>query len=66
MGSQEALYCGVPRLGIPLFADQTNNIRSAERMGLAVKVAYKDINKDTILAAALKLLEDPMLVVLTA
>ncbi|XP_063902949.1 UDP-glycosyltransferase UGT5-like [Zophobas morio] len=60
MGSQEALYCGVPRLGIPLFADQTNNIRSAERMGLAVKVAYKDINKDTILAAALKLLEDPM------
>jgi glucuronosyltransferase len=59
MGSQEAVYCGVPRLGIPLFADQVNNIRAAEKMGLAVKVEYKEINKQTILTAARKLLEDP-------
>ncbi|XP_044255719.1 UDP-glucosyltransferase 2-like [Tribolium madens] len=59
MGSQEAVYCGVPRLGIPLFADQDNNIRASERMGLSIKVAYNDISKKTILEASKKLLEDP-------
>lgn len=59
MGTQEAIYCGVPQLGIPLFADQDLNIRAYETMGLAIKVAYEDITKESILTAATKLLEDP-------
>nr|QIK00371.1 UDP-glycosyltransferase [Xylotrechus quadripes] len=59
MGSQEAIYCGVPRLGIPLFGDQVVNIKQSERLGIAAKVAYEDISKGTILAAATKLLNDP-------
>lgn len=58
MGTQEAIYCGVPRIGIPIFADQELNIENSERMGLAIKVAYDRITKDTVLSAARKLLED--------
>lgn len=59
MGTQEAIYCGVPRVGIPIFADQELNIQQSEAMGLAVKVLYKDIAKETILRAAELLLGDP-------
>jgi glucuronosyltransferase len=59
LGAQEAIYCNVPRLGIPFFGDQEKNIGSAEKMGVAVKLAYDDINKNTILTAIKKILEDP-------
>ncbi|XP_068906136.1 UDP-glucosyltransferase 2-like isoform X3 [Tenebrio molitor] len=60
LSDQESVYCGVPRLGIPIFSDQFNNIRAAEKMGLAIKVAYHEIGKEKILKAARKLLEDPV------
>lgn len=59
MGSQEAIYCGIPRIGIPLFADQEANILQSERMGTLIKVNYEDISKRTIFEAAKKLLDDP-------
>lgn len=59
MGTQEAVYCGIPRIGIPIFADQELNIENSEKMGLAIKVAYNKITKETVLNAARKLLEDP-------
>lgn len=58
-GTQESIQCGVPRIGMPIFADQELNIQHAEQMGVAIKVAYKDISKETFLNAAKKLLEDP-------
>lgn len=59
MGNQEAVYCGVPMLGIPIFADQYFNIQNSIDKNLALKVNYEDITKDTILEASRKLLEDP-------
>ncbi|KAI7815544.1 UDP-glucuronosyltransferase [Rhyzopertha dominica] len=59
MGTQEAVYCGVPTIGIPIFADQMNNVRNCETRGLAIEVPYEEIRKDRVLVAARKLLEDP-------
>lgn len=59
MGSQEAIYCAVPLLGIPIFGDQKLNINNFENQGFAIQVPYDDISKDTILKAAKKLLQDP-------
>ncbi|XP_066150075.1 UDP-glucosyltransferase 2-like isoform X2 [Euwallacea fornicatus] len=59
MGTQEAIYCGVPVLGIPIFADQSLNIKYAETVGYAIMVDYEDISKERLLGAARKLLEDP-------
>lgn len=60
MGSQEAMYCGVPRLGIPIFADQELNIKQAENMGQAIKVDFEEISKEKILNAAKELLYNPV------
>ncbi|KAF2882089.1 hypothetical protein ILUMI_24092 [Ignelater luminosus] len=59
MGTQEAIYCGIPRLGIPLFADQLLNLKASEAMGLAISVDYNEITKENVLNAAKTLLEDP-------
>lgn len=58
MGTQEAIYCGVPMLGIPLFGDQSLNIKQAEHMGFAIRISYDEITKDAILNAAKKLLHE--------
>lgn len=59
MGTQEAVYCGVPTIGIPIFADQMNNVRNCEAKGLSIEVPYQDITKDNILNAARRLLDEP-------
>ncbi|KAJ8976653.1 hypothetical protein NQ317_010368 [Molorchus minor] len=60
MGGQEAVYCGVPRLGIPLFGDQIVNVKLAENMGLAVKLDLESITKKSALDALNKMLNNPM------
>uniref|UniRef100_A0AAR5PJR7 UDP-glucuronosyltransferase n=1 Tax=Dendroctonus ponderosae TaxID=77166 RepID=A0AAR5PJR7_DENPD len=59
MGTQEAVYCGIPVLGIPIFADQSLNIKYTEAMGFGIMVDYEKITKETLVIAAGKLLEDP-------
>ncbi|CAG9764168.1 unnamed protein product [Ceutorhynchus assimilis] len=58
MGTQEAIFCAVPILGIPLYADQHSNIKKAESMGLALAIDYDDISKKSILEATKKLLNN--------
>ncbi|KRT85103.1 glucuronosyltransferase, partial [Oryctes borbonicus] len=55
MGTLEAIHCGVPVLGIPMFADQKLNIRTSAARGFATYVSYENITEESI-SEALNLL----------
>ncbi|XP_063221113.1 UDP-glycosyltransferase UGT5-like [Bacillus rossius redtenbacheri] len=59
MGSMEAAYFGVPMVAMPLFGDQHLNVRSFVEEGIAVKLDYSTISKDSLLAALRTVLDDP-------
>nr|XP_008191746.2 PREDICTED: UDP-glucuronosyltransferase 2B15-like [Tribolium castaneum] len=58
LGSQEAVYCAIPRIGIPFFDDQELNIVTSEKLGIAKKLSYGHINKNTLLNTITELFED--------
>lgn len=59
MGTQEAIYCGIPILGIPMFADQFLNAKQSVAIGISKLVQYESITKESFLDAAKTLLERP-------
>lgn len=59
MGTMEAVYNGVPMVGIPLFGDQFHNVKNFEEEGIAVKVDYTSITKEKVLKALREVLENP-------
>lgn len=48
IGTQEAIFHGVPIIGIPLFGDQYNNLLLAEQAGLGRILFYHDINVENL------------------
>lgn len=58
MGSQEAINCGVPILGIPLFADQALNLAELKKRGVVKIIKYNDFNEVTIFNAINNMLND--------
>ncbi|XP_017761425.1 PREDICTED: UDP-glucuronosyltransferase 2C1-like [Eufriesea mexicana] len=56
LGSQEAVYCGVPILGIPLFGDQHLNMAYFVKKGLAVKLDYRQLSYEPVSNALNELL----------
>ncbi|KAL3289118.1 hypothetical protein HHI36_003558 [Cryptolaemus montrouzieri] len=58
-GTTEAVYHGVPMLGIPFFADQKFNIGSMSEVGLAVTLDVDRITEQTFYAALEELLTNP-------
>ncbi|XP_065219662.1 uncharacterized protein LOC135845126 [Planococcus citri] len=57
LGLNEAIYEGVPVLGIPMFHDQTLNLRSLRAYGAAEILDYSDINNDTVLTKIMQVLQ---------
>nr|WHM27959.1 UDP-glycosyltransferase family 466 member D1 [Frankliniella occidentalis] len=51
MGTLEALHCGVPMLGIPLFADQGVNMDMYKGLGVADYVNRLTMTRESFLAA---------------
>lgn len=48
LGSTEAVYHGVPIIGIPFFGDQHLNIKRASNAGWAITLNYKNITTESV------------------
>ena len=59
LSSQEAVYHGVPLLGIPLFGDQDGNMRQAQAHGFALTMELKYISEEMILEKIEEILNNP-------
>lgn len=49
LGTTEAIYHGVPIVGMPVFADQPVNADAIERKGFGVQLQYSDLTKEVLL-----------------
>ena len=58
MSTQEAIYHGVPVVGIPLFMDQDTNMMLAEAKGFAKKLELLTLDEETLLSAINGVLND--------
>ncbi|XP_063045048.1 UDP-glucuronosyltransferase 2A2-like [Engraulis encrasicolus] len=58
-GVQEAIYHGVPVVGIPLFFDQHDNLLRLQKRGAAQVITLAMLNKDSFLQALQEVLHVP-------
>lgn len=58
IGTQEAIFHGVPLVGIPIYADQYNNLLQAEKLGFGKILQYRDINEDNLRKSLHEVLKD--------
>ena len=58
-GIYEAIYHGVPMVGIPMFADQPYNIAHMEAKGAAVKVSLNTMTSADLLSALRAVINEP-------
>ncbi|KAJ6630489.1 UDP-glucuronosyltransferase 2B10, partial [Pseudolycoriella hygida] len=55
----EALYHGVPLVGIPMLGDQPSNMLKAERKGYAISLDFNTLTEEILLNAINKAIDDP-------
>ncbi|KAK4877712.1 hypothetical protein RN001_010218 [Aquatica leii] len=55
----EAVYHGIPLLGIPVFGDQAKNLNLAEKGGYGLSVPYNRLSEETLTDAINQLLKNP-------
>ncbi|XP_075223753.1 UDP-glycosyltransferase UGT5-like isoform X2 [Lycorma delicatula] len=58
LGTSEAVFCGVPILGIPMYGDQHTNVRAVEASGAAIYLAYNKLTKESFYNALTSLISD--------
>ena len=59
LGLQEALYHGIPVIGIPFFGDQASNVEIFSKLNMLIKMEYEKISEDKLDKAIDSLLHDP-------
>ncbi|XP_039757363.1 uncharacterized protein LOC120631751 [Pararge aegeria] len=57
LGTTEAMYHGVPIVGLPIYGDQSTNAAAIEESGLGVQTSLDLISKEYILEKFLKVLD---------
>jgi glucuronosyltransferase len=55
----EAVYAGVPMVGIPMYGDQFMNIKAILIAKMGVSLDYRDISKDNVLKALRTVMDEP-------
>ncbi|GAB0093834.1 UDP-glucuronosyltransferase [Sergentomyia squamirostris] len=59
LSTMESMYHGVPVIGIPIFADQHQNIGKAVRVGYGLTVSFAELNEENIFNAINEMLTNP-------
>lgn len=59
LSTSEAIYHGVPVIGIPIFGDQELNMARANRAGYGLTVSYKNLTQSALTWALKEVLNDP-------
>ncbi|CAL8088550.1 unnamed protein product [Orchesella dallaii] len=59
LSTEEAVYHGVPVLGMPVFVDQDANMHQAEMLGFGIKGEILDLTQDKLEPLIRRILEDP-------
>lgn len=57
-GTIEAIYHGVPLIGIPMFGDQNANMKQATNLGFAVQLEFSEIDEPILENAINTILND--------
>ncbi|XP_032311292.1 UDP-glycosyltransferase UGT5 [Drosophila ananassae] len=58
-GIQEAVYHGVPVLGMPVYGDQSLNLQRGKSLGCALVLDYRRLSEDELRSSLIELLENP-------
>ncbi|XP_046312610.1 UDP-glucuronosyltransferase 2B31 [Marmota monax] len=59
-GVYEGIYHGIPMVGIPLFADQADNIAHVKAKGAAIRLEYRTLTSADLLKALRMVINDPL------
>lgn len=58
LGTSEAIYHGVPVIGVPVFGDQDLNMARATNLGYGLTVRYKNLTEESLTWALTEMLND--------